>query len=449
MEYSNEQIKWLEVILSERLLDGLTLRPSFNNSVFLYIQGFKNYIEIKSNNSNSVLFDSEESVASWDYDNFKWNGLFDGKIKTPGRNELKNPIISETDFGYTIDYDILNLTYFMLSRVEEVNSENLDQHGRFPATSSHAFNHGYLERPIVDEWLNILAQVMHKLWPTVELKCHSFNMKVSHDVDAPSRYIFQDLKGLSRRMAGDILKHGDFMSAFLAPYQRLKSHKKLPKKDSLNKFNWLMDLSEKHNLTSSFYFICGKTHSQTDADYEVKHPAIRALMKEIHMRGHEVGLHPSYNTCHNPEAIVKEAKELRRICSEENIKQQEWGGRMHYLRWKHPTTLYGWEAANMSYDSTLGYADYAGFRCGTCFEYPAYDPVADCQINIRIRPLIVMDVTILAKGYMGLEATKSAFNKITELKNSCRAVGGTFTLLWHNNQLQTKALRNLYSSLLE
>lgn len=40
----------------------------------------------------------------------------------------------------------------------------------------------------------------------------------------------------------------------------------------------------------------------------------------------------------------------------QGIQQAEWGGRMHYLRWKTPTTLYGWEQAGMTYDSTLSYA---------------------------------------------------------------------------------------------
>ncbi len=65
----------------------------------------------------------------------------------------------------------------------------------------------------------------------------------------------------------------------------------------------------------------------------------------------------------------------------------------------------------MSYDSTLGYADHAGFRCGTCFEYPAFDPVADKQLNLRIRPLIAMECSVTADRYMGLGTGSDAFNK--------------------------------------
>jgi hypothetical protein len=103
----------------------------------------------------------------------------------------------------------------------------------------------------------------------------------------------------------------------------------------------------------------------------------------------------------------------------------------------------------MAYDSTMGYADHAGFRCGTCYEYPAFDPTEGKALKLRIRPLIAMEHTVIAKGYMGLGTGSRAFDKFTQLKDACKAVNGTFTLLWHNNQLATKAERNLYCSVLE
>lgn len=141
--------------------------------------------------------------------------------------------------------------------------------------------------------------------------------------------------------------------------------------------------------------------SSEDGDYEIDHPSIRNLMRRIHERGHEIGLHPIYNTYKDPQAIVAEAIRLKRVCNEEGIRQQAWGGRMHYLRWETPTTLFGWDEAGMSYDSTLGYADRPGFRCGTCFDFPAFDPVQKRILNLRIRPLIVMECSVIDKMYLG------------------------------------------------
>ena len=48
---------------------------------------------------------------------------------------------------------------------------------------------------------------------------------------------------------------------------------------------------------------------------------------------------------------------------------------MHYLRWdinRSPAYLAG---LGVSQDASLGYADQVGFRCGTSYEFPAFDPL--------------------------------------------------------------------------
>ncbi|WP_200885545.1 polysaccharide deacetylase family protein [Xenorhabdus nematophila] len=208
-------------------------------------------------------------------------------------------------------------------------------------------------------------------------------------------------------------------------------------------------MSEANNLQSAFYFICGRTDKSKDADYEPEHSIIRDLMRRIHARGHEIGLHPSYGTYQKPYLIDSEAKKLKRICDEEGIKQPVWGGRMHYLRWEHPTTLQAWNDAGMDYDTTLGYADHPGFRCGTCFEYPAFNPLTQQLLDIRIRPLIVMECTIIDSVYLGLGDGDESLDKFLELKNICSKVNGTFTLLWHNSGLSSDSLKIIYKNCLQ
>ena len=56
---------------------------------------------------------------------------------------------------------------------------------------------------------------------------------------------------------------------------------------------------------------------------------------------------------------------------------------------------------------------------------------------------------MIANRYMALGTGISAYEKLMQLKNACKAVNGTFTLLWHNHQLTTQPERRLYSSILE
>ena len=441
-------ISWLNAILRERLSTQLMLSKCEQGYLLITVSG----------SAVAIRFDSEFAAFSqtgydfpcgiWDPEAEGWRSALGSPLPAPGATSLPSPLIKKSDCGYVIHYDILGLVYWMLSRQEEVGRVDLDKHGRFPARSSHAYKHGYLERPIVDEWLAILAQVVERAWPQLALAKPEFSVRVSHDVDTPARYGFSSVGRLLRTMAGDILRRHEVLEALRAPLIWSQSKEKLHKADPFNTFNWIMSASERYEIKSAFYFISGRTLPARDARYDIKHPAIRELMRGIHGRGHEIGLHPSYNTYQRPDIIASEARALINTCREEGIKQATWGGRMHYLRWQTPATLYGWEQAGMAYDSTLTYAERPGFRCGTCHEYPAFDPVAGKALQLRIRPLIAMECTVLAPRYMNLGSGDIALKKFIQLKQSCRAVNGNFTLLWHNTLLERHQQRTLYEHVL-
>ncbi len=161
-------------------------------------------------------------------------------------------------------------------------------------------------------------------------------------------------------------------------------------------------------------------------------------------------MHPSYGTYQKPELIAHEVRRLRAILEEENIQQSAIGSRMHYLRWEQPMTLQACNDAGMVYDTTLGYADHPGFRCGTCYEYPAFNPVTKQKLQLRVRPLIAMDCSVIDDAYLGLGITCAAMRKFLELKDKCRNVNGCFTLLWHNSFFAAdEELKTIYAEILE
>jgi len=447
MQLSDAALCWLETILLERYGYPFVLKWD-GDRIRMTLSGASGEICFDTLQSVFSKPNSDFSCGFWDGTAENWQMASEEFLPTPAVTEPPVPLIRKIDAGYVVHYDILGLTYWMLSRQEEVGRTDLDKHGRFPAIASNAYRNGYLGRPIVDEWLNLLGQVIQRQWPALELKRHRFSMKVSHDVDVPSRYGFDGTYRLLRGMAGDLLKRRDWRNMYFRVTSRVNTRSRLYPADPVNSFNWIMDISEQHELTSAFYFISGRTNPRMDATYEIEYPSIRRLMRDVHARGHEIGLHPSYNTYRNPVKIVAEADRLRRVCGEEGILQHEWGGRMHYLRWKHPVTLRGWEAAGMTYDSTLGYADRPGFRCGTCFEYPAFDPVECKALKLRIRPLVAMECSIIGEHYMNSSLGQGARQEFLRLKAACRAVDGCFTLLWHNSQLCSAEERKLYLDVL-
>lgn len=437
-------LRWLDVILAERF--GHAWRLAWmGDSLHLRLEGAEGAIVFDTLQAGFTEAHSNQSFTSWDAEHEGWHSALDGPVPVPGVAALPSPLIESNASGHVIHYDIPGLTYWMLARVEEIGRTDLDNHERFPATSSHAYKHGYLDRPVVDEWLHVLGQVIERQWPGIELKRHEFQMYVSHDVDRPTRYGFASPRNLLRRMAGD-LSRGAATAALAGPWVKINTKSRLHHADPFNTFDWIMDQSEQAGLRSAFYFICGRT-SHMDGEYDIAHPVLRDLLRRIHSRGHEIGLHPSYNTFKDAEELKREADRLRSVCEEEGIHQDSWGGRMHYLRWQQPTTMRAWADADMDYESTLSYADHAGFRCGTCFEYPAFDAVASESLAVRERPLIAMEASILSEKYMGFDQEKS-LKVFQDLKKKCHRVRGQFTLLWHNSEMQSAARKHLYKKML-
>jgi len=433
---TNSALHWLELIISERFGHEWDLQRVEQNFI-LKLKGMEGAIVFDSLEECFTLPRLDLPCIRWDADAEGWWSVLGGPLPAPGVAHLPAPLIELCGADHIIHYDILGLTYWMLARVEEIGRTDLDNHDRFPAIASHAFRHGYLDRPVVDEWLHILGQVILLQWSGVELKRHEFKMRVSHDVDRPFQYLFVPGKSIARQIAGDIVKRKSVMLG----WQRYRNWMAVRggdlQRDPFNTFDWIMDQSERHGLRSAFYFLCGRTNLAMDADYDVEHPKIRDLLRRIHERGHEIGIHPSYETYRKPGLIKREFERLKRVCDEEGIHQDDWGGRMHYLRWEQPTTMRAWNDAGLTYDSSLYYAAHAGFRCGTCHEYTMYDPTDQTILFLTQRPLILMECSVVEPIYMGLGLGKEAIEYSRRLIDYCQKAQGQFTILWHNSSFET------------
>jgi hypothetical protein len=216
-----------------------------------------------------------------------------------------------------------------------------------------------------------------------------------------------------------------------------------PARDVNYTFDDLMAKSEALGIRSSFYFIAGRTAGDFDGSYEIGDRAVRDLIGKIYARGHEIGLHPSYGTYRSSEALTAEFRRLRGLADELRVTQAEWGGRQHYLRWEAPITWRLWADAGIDYDSSVGYADIPGFRCGTSREFSVFDVRERRRLALRERPLVAMDVSFTSREYLALDVEKSA-ERLMQLIDQCRMYDGDFTLLWHNDRLVYPEDRRLY-----
>jgi len=357
-------------------------------------------------------------------------------------NNLTGTNYSENNNELRLPIDIFGSCFFMLSRYEEMVKPDRDEHDRFPANASLAYQEGFLERAIVNEYVEILWTCMQKLWPGLERKRREYRLLLSHDVDEICAVVGKPLKQVIRRVCGDIIIRRD---ANLAINSVLSAWQGLAENDPCNTFDFIMEQSEKLGVVSTFNFMTDTGYSEYDGRYNIDHPWVRSCLRRIAERGHKIGFHPTYGSYLNADQTKTEFLRLKKAAEKEGIKQSEWGGRQHYLRWQNPSTWQNWEDAGLNYDSTLGFADLIGFRTGCCYEYPVFNLKTRKMLHLREQPLVVMEGAVTNRD--GTLCEKS-IEKISLLNQLCKKFSGDFTLLWHNGNLITNKQKNAYTSLL-
>jgi peptidoglycan/xylan/chitin deacetylase (PgdA/CDA1 family) len=341
--------------------------------------------------------------------------------------------------------DVPGSIFFLLTRYEELVHTRRDRHDRFPAIASLALRAGFLHRPLANEYLEILWACLTRLWPGLVRRRRSYTVALSHDVDRP---FGQGWSRLVRCVGADVVLRREPGLAVRRIASRLRRGERRRGTDPDNTFALILDTSERRGLKSTFYFMAGRTDHRYDGDYSLDAPWIQALLREIHDRGHEIGLHPSYHTWRDAAQLSGELNRLRLAAERLRIRQNEWGGRQHYLRFRAPETWRHYETAGLAFDATLTFADRAGFRCSTCYEFTPFDLEERRPLRLREHPLTVMDGTLLDASYMGLSPDR-AREAIKSLAQTCRSFAGTFSLLWHNSQLATAWQRRLYADVVE
>jgi len=326
--------------------------------------------------------------------------------------------------------DIFASSFFMLTRWEEYANKTRDLHNRFPATVSLAYKYDFLNRPIVNEYVEMLWNVLKYLGCNQRRKERKYKLVLTHDVD--NVFKWRNFGLFVRNVAGDIIKR---KNASLA----LQNIRQYFGNNPYDMFDYLMDLSEKRGIKSHFFFMSGGT-SKFDNNYSINQTFVKKIREKIKSRGHLIGFHPSYNA-YNDQKQWEE--EYSRLSTETSQKVKI--GRQHFLRFEVPTTWQIWEDNNMKWDSTLSYADKEGFRCGTCYEYMVFNILNRKKLKLKEMPLEVMEGSLV--NYQNLPPEKVE-KKITKLIDRVKKYNGSFVLLWHNSSFNTECWKK-YQSIYE
>ena len=193
-------------------------------------------------------------------------------------------------------------------------------------------------------------------------------------------------------------------------------------------------------------------------------PRLQALLAQIAARGHEIGLHGSFNTYRDGAQLGRDRERLRAALVRARAEARSGtdagaggstgakagpgasddplvrGNRQHYLRWDAATTPDLLEQAGFDYEASGGFPYDPGFRHGTAREFPMWSWKKQGPLRLRQRPLMLMESAVL--GDPG-----SALEHMARLKHTALRYGD-FNLLWHNSRFTEPGDRELFRQIL-
>ena len=348
------------------------------------------------------------------------------------------PLIEKIDNTIICHADIIASTYFLISRYEEyVNpNSNRDPHSRYIGKQSVPAQAGFIHRPIVEEYGELLRNLLQQAGvPLLPIPQQINHIYLTHDIDSITNY--RRIRGL----IGGILRRENITTI-------LKSLINIHN-DPAYTFPWILNQDNQLPQATQIYFVkAARQASGLDRPaYNLVGKNFTHLKKEILTSSPKAifGLHASYKSGNIPDIISDERKLLQYAIENQQITTS----RHHYLRSLHPSDMEALIDARITDDYTMGYADIAGFRLGTCRAVRFINPATRKLTSLTLHPLTIMDCTLSEPHYMNL-TYKEALSYSQTLINETKQHNGDLCLLWHNTRFTNNDYHSqLYSQIIK
>jgi hypothetical protein len=313
--------------------------------------------------------------------------------------------------------DLIYNTFFFISRAEEVINPKRDEHGRFLAAHSLLGKRNKLMVPTLDEYARLVTKTLGQPLPPSGFA----HIYLTHDIDTIAHY--RHLRGA----LGGIWR-GEWR-------QVLRSWRDIDN-DPAYTFPWLVEQDKRVPLAESIFFVKHSFGRGYDyPQYNHHSPDAYRLRRFLEWNKVLIGWHSSYygvgsiehRTSHKDELALHRSHYLN--CSIENMRKLV--------------------ALGITDDFTMGFADRAGFRLQTSRAVLWIDPEKMQLTELVLHPLLIMDVTLSSKNYMGLDQDEASY-VCQQLIDKVRMHNGDLCLLWHNTSInQTGYHKSLYPELLQ
>lgn len=322
--------------------------------------------------------------------------------------------VAESDFSF----DIFAAAFYLLSRYEEYLPHQKDTYGRYDPVQSLAYREGFLDRPLINYWLQDFRIMLTHQFPQLIMPVPVFRFMPTYDIDVAYAYL---CRGLKRTIlgAGQSLVSGNLADC-LDRYKVITGKKK----DPYDVYEWLDALHLKYRLRPHYFFLLAAKQQGYDKNVDPEEKAFRDLV-HYHAMGYPVGLHPSWQSGDNKALLREEKEQLEKLAGKKVI-----SSRQHYIRLSLPDTYRSLIDLGIESDFSMGYGSVNGFRASISSPFNWYDLEKEQMTSLKIYPFCFMDANALFEQKL---TPAQAFEQIRHYHDTVKKVNGTLITIWHNS----------------
>jgi len=315
--------------------------------------------------------------------------------------------------GCTYPFDLFNFLAGQLWRAEEYLPSFAGQAERGLASGFLGDRFDFFDRPIVDLWMRGLFEVClggallepsPAYWLTFDVDCLQ---------KWKTRTRIRHLASLPKAL----------LNGGMVPWRRgvLEMHRsRRPQDDPWYQIPQILERAGDRRAT---FFWLGTPRDHKAYRYDIARLEFASLLHETLQRGHSAGLHGNPRYYRSLAALGHEAKRLQLLAGSPVS-----FCRQHYLRVDPKNTLFALAALGFRVDSSLGFNDRPGFRCGSCIPIRWWDFHRNSPLPLSELPFSAGDFNLHDPSAFDAERSRALLR--TQAGWTMLA-GGILTLLFH------------------
>ncbi len=315
----------------------------------------------------------------------------------------------------SLKFDPFAASFYLVSRYEEYLPFVRDEYGRFQARDSIAWKMDFLDKPVVNIWSELIADLIRKKWPEWSPGHKAYRFIPTIDINAAWKYKHKGFFRTTAAIASAFL-HGEFNTAV----ERIKVVSN-SLADPFDTYQDQLGIHKEYDL-ETIYFILFADYDTNDRNIPVNNRHFITLIKSL-ADYCSIGIHTSFASLKANDKLEQEFNRLAAVLNKEvNMTRQ------HFHVLNMPVTYRNFVNMDVGNDYSMGYAVIPGFRAGICDPFYFYDLDFEMETNMQIWPYAIVDKA-LELGYNLEKSFKPIIDRV-------KAVNGTLITLWNNESLK-------------